>query len=85
MTTSYKNCIVVEKNEIKLLDNLEWSKQCRSWNLSGNPFYAWHASDDSFNYFKPYKQYSKLEFEMLFKFKMGSPDFDMNRIVKYKK
>lgn len=85
MTTSYKNCIVVEKNEIKLLDNLEWYKQCRSWNLSGDPFYAWHASDDLFNYFKPYKQYSKLEFEMLFKFKMGSPDFDMNRIVKYKK
>ena len=85
MATSYKNCIVVENDETKQLDNLKWSKQYKSWDLSGNPFYVWYASDDSFNYYKPYKKYPKFEFEMLFKFKMGSPDFDMNRIVKYKK
>lgn len=85
MATSYKNCIVVDKCEFNSLEHLEWSKQCRSWNLSGPPFYVWHASDSSFDYFKPYKQYSKFEFEMLFKFKMGSPDFDVYRIVKYQK
>ena len=53
--------------------------------MSGKPFIVYYYSDNNYDYYKPYKKYNKFEFENLFNFKMGSPDYDCNRIVKYSK
>tara|TARA_B100000902_G_C27317203_1_gene922033 strand:- start:1017 stop:1253 length:237 start_codon:yes stop_codon:yes gene_type:complete len=66
-------------------EDLEWNMQMLSNDMSGKPFIVWYASDGTYHYYKPYKQYKKIEFEKLFMFKMGSPDFDSERIVRYLK
>ena len=76
--------IILSRDECNNL-NLEWSIQLRSQNMSGEPFQVWYASDDTYTYFKPYMRYKKYEFEKLMKFSMGSPDFDLNRVVRYLK
>ena len=65
--------------------NLRWTMQMLSNDMSGRPFIVWYASDDTYKYYKPYIQYKKLEFEKLFNFKMGSPDYDSERIMRYLK
>jgi len=64
---------------------IEWKQCIMCNNMSGRPFIVYHYSDDDFDYYKPYKKYSKFEFEQLFNFKMGSPDYDCNRIIKISK
>jgi hypothetical protein len=84
MATSYINCEILNCYEINNL-NVSWSRETRAWNFSGNPFYVWRAEDKEYNYYKPFEKVKKIEFEMLFDFKMGSPDYDSNRVVRYPK
>ena len=65
--------------------NLIWTMQMLSNDMSGKPFIVWYACDDTYEYYKPYLHYKKLEFERLFNFKMGSPDYDSERIIRYLK
>ena len=64
---------------------IKWDMCILCNNMSGKPFIVYHYSDDDFDYYKPYKKYNKCEFEQLFNFKMGSPDYDCNRIIKFSK
>ncbi len=73
---------IIFKEEI---ENLIWTKRLLANDMSGKPFIVWYTFDDSYEYFKPFKQYNKLEFEKLFNFQMGSPDYDSERIVRYLK
>ena len=84
MSTSYANCEIVTSEEINNL-NVLWTRETRAWNLSGKPFYVWKAEDKKYNYYKPFEKVKKIEFELLFNFKMGSPDYDCNRVVRYPK
>tara|TARA_B100000902_G_C27205313_1_gene861308 strand:- start:113 stop:343 length:231 start_codon:yes stop_codon:yes gene_type:complete len=72
-------------NNISEEEPLEWRELVLFDNMSGKPIIVYHYSDNNFDYYKPYKKYRKIEFEILFNFKMGSPDYDCNRIVKYSK
>lgn len=84
MVTSYKDCKIMTSDEINNL-NVLWLRETRCWNLSGKPFYVWRAEDKKYNYYKPFEKVKKIEFEQLFNFKLGSPDYDSNRVVRYPK
>ena len=75
---------IISKEQFEAL-NLIWTMQMLSNDMSGKPFIVWYACDNTHEYYKPYIQYRKLEFERLFNFKMGSPDYDSERIVRYLK
>ena len=74
---------ISEEETINL--SIEWSTCVLCNNMSGKPFIVYYYSDKNYDYYKPYKKYNKFEFENLFNFKMGSPDYDCNRIVKFSK
>ena len=79
-----EDVIIISKKEFEDL-KLEWTMRMLSNDMSGNPFIVWYACDDNYEYYKPHIQYKKFEFERLFKFKMESPDYDSERIVRYLK
>ena len=77
-----ESCEILSNGECAVFD-IKWNMDILSNDMSGRPFIVWYASDETYHYYKPFKQYNKTEFEQLFMFQMGSPDYDEERIVRY--